>query len=157
MARLGDHFPAEQQQEHITRHLTPGRVLYLFCDFTNPPKEKYLALVCPGPVPLFFVVNSGISTYIQSRPERRTCQVSLPASDHDFLAHDSFLDCSEVVPDLREAEVRRQLVGDIGRIKGELSEAAKAQVISVVQTAHTISAAHKRAIEQALHETQRDF
>jgi hypothetical protein len=55
MDRLGDVFPEHEKQAHLDRQLTAGRVLYLFCEFTDPPKEKYLVLVHSG----IFAANVG--------------------------------------------------------------------------------------------------
>ncbi len=65
MGKLGDHFPPEQKQGYIDRHLVAGQVLYLFCHFTEPPKEKYLVLVCAGTEPLLFVVNSSVPPFVR--------------------------------------------------------------------------------------------
>jgi hypothetical protein len=42
MAKLGDYLPHKEKGQYIETHLKPGQILYLFCDFTTPPKEKYL-------------------------------------------------------------------------------------------------------------------
>lgn len=150
MGKLGDHFPAEQRREYVDRHLVPGQVVYLHCDFTEPPKEKYLVLVCAGAEPLFFVVNSSVHPYLSSRPELRRCQVRLNASGHPFLAHDSFINCAEVIRMSDQPSMVEQLANDIGRIKGTLDEATAKQVVVAVRRATTISPAEKRAIESAL-------
>lgn len=51
--RLGDPFPLEERRKHIQARLTPGRVLLLHCDFTTPPKDKFLVLASVEPEPLF--------------------------------------------------------------------------------------------------------
>jgi hypothetical protein len=61
MPSLGDFFPQDDKEEYVNRNLKPGQILYLFSKFTNPPKEKYLVLACPGSTPLLFVINSRIS------------------------------------------------------------------------------------------------
>jgi len=149
MGKLGDRFPAEQRQAYINRHLVPGQVLYLFCGFTRPPKEKYLVLVCAGAEPLLFVVNSSVHPFIASRPELRRCQVNLSASEHPFLDHDSVINCAEVIRAADQPDMLDQLARDIGRIKGMLSEGTQKQVLAAVRKARTISAADRRAIEAA--------
>jgi len=149
MVRLGDRFPEGGKAEHVTRQLVPGQVLYLFCQFTHPPKEKYLVLVSVEPGPLLFVVNSRVSPFIADRPDLSKCQVMLAASDYAFLDHDSFIDCSRAIS-LPEDEITSQLIADLGRMRGTLSPTTRQQITRVVQAAQTISPAHKRAIELAL-------
>jgi len=102
MGILGDLFPEHERQKYIGRHLEPGQVLFLFCKFTNPQKEKYLVVACTGKRPLLFVINSRIHPFIEKQPVLLKCQVKLSASDYDFLDHDSFVDCSKVIDDSTE-------------------------------------------------------
>ena len=50
-------FPTRQAKlKTIKEKLQPGRVVYLFCEFTIPkPKDKYLLLGVVLILPLFFV------------------------------------------------------------------------------------------------------
>ncbi len=150
MSRLGSNFPESHRREWAENQLTPGRVLYLFCEFTTPPKEKYLAIVCRKPRPLLFLVNSSLTSFVQKRPEFRKCQVSLSAGDYDFLRYDSYLNCSEVIDSLRVEEIVDQLVADITRIKGSLNEITIQEIRQVVPDTKTISPIHKKLIERAL-------
>jgi len=150
MGRLGDFFPEDEKQEYIKRRLRPGQVLYLFCEFTNPQKEKYLVLACPGNRPLLFIINSAIHPFIAGRPYLLKCQVRLSASDYDFLDHDSFIDCSKVIDDFHNTQVREQILDDITRVKGELNANAKRNIVRVVRDAKTISQHRKRQIVDSL-------
>jgi len=150
MGKLGDHFPPEQKQGYIDRHLVAGQVLYLFCHFTEPPKEKYLVLVCAGTEALLFVVNSSVPPFVRRRPELLRCQVHLSASDHPFLDHNSVINCAEVIRASNQLDIVAQIAADIGRIKGSLNETTKKQVVDAVRKARTISPADRRAIEDAL-------
>lgn len=154
MGVLGDLFPDREKQSYVDRRLTPGRVLYLFCRFTDPPKDKYLLLLSSGVTPrsLLFLINSRIHPYIQRHPDLLNCQVLLGASDYSFLSHDSFIDCSRVIDHFDCSAIRDQLVNDIGRIKGELHRDTRREIIQVVQVARTVSPHHKRLIVQSLKE-----
>jgi hypothetical protein len=77
---LGDFFPKEQRIEYLRKHLQPRQIFYLFCDFINPQKNKYLILVCINPKPLFFLINSGINPYIIKREHLLKCQILLEKS-----------------------------------------------------------------------------
>ncbi len=148
MGRLGDRFPPDARLAHVKRQLTPGRVFYVLCDFTNPRKHKYLVLVCPDtqPRPLLFVVNSRISDYLRKRPHLLACQVTLRAADYDWLRHDSYIDCSHVIEDIELPTIIDQMVNDTNCVKGELNADTCSQIVAVVQAAQTISRKHKEAI-----------
>ena len=150
MPSLGDFLPQLDKEEYIGRHLKPGQVLYLFSQFTRPPKEKYLVLACPGSTSLLFVINSRIHPFIAKRPELNQAQIKLSVSNYPFLEHDSFINCSEVIDAFDETDIKNQLLSDLGRIKGELNVDTKQAIIQVVQKAKTISKQHKTLIINAL-------
>lgn len=143
---LGDSFPLEQRLATLQRHLRAGSVFYLFCDFTTPPKEKFLLLACISPAPLFLIINSEISEFYQCRPHLRDRQVQISAAEHDFLTHDSFVDCTQVFTQFSEERIQDQSLSDIGRIKGAISLTACAAVIKAVQASRTIELKYKQWI-----------
>lgn len=150
MSQLGHALPDHLRQPLIDSHLEPGQVLYLSCHFTVPPKPKFLVLVHHGSKSLMFFINSKVSLFMQQRPWLQQCQVQLKVADYDFLRHDSFLDCSEVIAHFDEAGIRSQLEDDLTRAKGPLSPADLGRIVSVVQAATTISPADKRLIINSL-------
>jgi hypothetical protein len=150
MATLGNYLPDPLKQQHIERHLHPGQVLYLSCDFTTPPKEKYVIFACAGAWPLLFIINSNIRPYIAQRPVLNQCQVCLRAADYPFLDHDSFADCSRVIEQVSEDVIRAQILADVSRLKGALTPATKTEIVRAVQGAKTISRHHKDLIANAL-------
>lgn len=149
MPTLGDFFSDEKKREHLERNLQPGQVLYLFCDFTSPPKEKYLILVCAEPKPLFFLINSEIHPYIKVRPELNQCQVSIKKNDHIFLDHDSYIDCIDV-KELVLEEIESQLLIDMSRIKGIITQQVVDDIIKAVEAAKTIIPRHQKWILDSL-------
>lgn len=150
MGKLGDFFPDEEKQQYADRQLKPGQVVFIFSGFTNPPKEKYLVIGHLGEKPLLFVINSKVHPYIQSHPDLLQCQVLITASDHCFLEHDSYVDCSQVIDSVAEAEIRTQVLADLGRIRGELNANTKQQIIQVVRGARTIPERYKTLIINSL-------
>lgn len=150
MSQLGQSFPASARRDHVLRQLVPGRVLYLLCDFTDPPKEKFLVLASRGTTPLLFVINSGLRPFVRDHPARRACQVCIASADHDFLRHDSFIDCINVVDSMTEEEIVDQVVNDLARVKGILSSTTRLQVLEIVGKSRTISRAHKARIISSL-------
>ena len=149
MGTLGDHFPDSMRQTFADQHVQAGQVLYIFCHFTNPEKEKYLVVVGCGPNCLAFVINSRIAPFLARDPALRACQVPIVPSDYGFLDHDSFIDCTQVFQ-IPRTELQHQLSVDTSRAKGELNKATKSEIIRVVQIAQTISPRHKRAIIASL-------
>lgn len=150
MSKLGDYFSDEERRKYIDRSLRSGRVLYLFCDDTTPPKEKYLVLVTDIHAPLLFLINSKIGPFILSRPHLLKCQVQINAAQNPYLDHDSFIDCSRVIEWFDEADIRRQVLDDTGRLSGELDPLTRQQVIRAVQQSDTISAHYQSLIVDAL-------
>lgn len=150
MGLLGDLFPEEEKIKAVLSQMTPGRVFYLFCDFTTPPKDKYLLLACVEPKPLFFVINSGIHDYIKKRPELLHCQVCITASEHDFLNHNSYVNCIGVIDSFHIKDVEQQVLKSLDRIKGMINTAAKEQVISAVKGTQTINKLYKDWIIKGL-------
>lgn len=136
----------------MKRHLTPGRVLYVSCEFTNPRKNKYLVLLCPDtqPRPLLFVINSRISEYLRKRPHLLQCQVPISTKDYDWLHHDSYIDCSQVIEEVELASITSQMIEDVSRIKGELNSSTCCHILAVLQNAKTISKSHQQSIIEAL-------
>ncbi len=150
MSSLGDHFPQHTRQEYVSRHLKPGQVLYLYSTFTTLPKEKYLILAHQSTRPLLFVINSQIGPFIANRPALLKCQVKLSASDYDFLDHDSFANCGQVIDYFTESEIENQVIADVRRVKGELTLATRRGIVRVVEKAKMIANRHKRLIIESL-------
>lgn len=133
--------------------LQPGRILYLFCNFTTPPKQKYLVVVSPAGdthPPLFFVINSRIHPYLQSSPALAACQICITPQDYPSLNHASYIDCSKVIYSLSEQEILSQIDQDGRSIKDTLLPATIGQILAVVSMAETISLYHQRLILSAL-------
>lgn len=131
---LGDHFPPDVKRKNIKEQLQPGRVVYLYCEFTVPkPKDKYLLLGCVDPLPLFLVINSKISDFIQERSDLLRCQAKLDSANHGFLDHDSFVDCREAISVFSIDDIIEQLLNDMNRIKGMISDDARDDVLSAVK------------------------
>ena len=150
MSALGDSFPEHDRYEYAKRHFLPGQILYLWCDFTNPPKDKFLLLVCTEERPLLFIINSRINEYLEKRPELFACQITLEAREYDFLSHDSFLDCSNVVDVMDRDDIIGQIASNPIKAKGKLNSATREEVIKVVEKALTISPYHKKLILRSL-------
>jgi ferredoxin len=122
-----------RQEQYIRDNILPGQVLRLFCQFTTPPKNKHLLLVGLEPTPLLFMVNSHIHPYVRSRAHLKSCQVLLKASEHFFLAHDSYVDCRNACNSFSLDDIIMQVYRDARRLKGFINEEAQEQVVAAVK------------------------
>jgi hypothetical protein len=149
---LGDFFPQEDKRQSIKRQFVPGQVLYLFCSFTTPqPKNKFLFVACVNPRPLLFVINSQINDFISNRPHLRRCQVSIKSGDYKFLTHDSFINCTEAKDDFDYSDIEIQLLNDMTRIRGPLSQPCVDEIIEAVKLTKALAPRYKAWILASLH------
>lgn len=147
---LGDQLSPEQRIQFIVKALAPGTILHLFCEFTTPPKHKFLVLGCVEPDPILFAINSKVSPYIAARQHLAQCQVMLYQSDHSFLKYDSFLDCTAAIRDFGLDDLTAQLVADFSNIKSRLTEADREAVIKAVSCSVTLEERVKKLVLQSL-------
>jgi hypothetical protein len=150
MGRLGDHFPEEVRRQYVTGSMVPGQVLRLRWVFPDKTKEKRVLLVCTEPEPLVLIMNSKPSEYLRRDPERRQCELHLSKADHDFLDHDSFLNCFQVHSLGDQPDTEDQIAKSTARLMGVCPDATKRRVVSAVAKSVAISPAQKRAIAAAL-------
>ena len=148
---LADHFPLDVKLKTIKENLQPGRVVYLFCEFIIPkPKDKYLLVCCIDPLPLFFVINSEVSDFIKERDHLLRCQAKLDVATHDFLDHDSYIACHEAKSEFTGGDISKQLLSDMGRIKGMISNDVRDQVLAAVKACTVLPSREKVWILKAL-------
>ena len=112
-----------------------GNIYHFWCNFTNPQKEKFL--ICVGNQPVeFFIINSAIHPFIAGKPPLAVQQVLLPANDHAFLTHDSWINCSETVS---VTDASDQLLADAMCDKGPASRDVCESLITVVGASATLA------------------
>lgn len=150
MALLGDHFPTDKVREQVVKQLTPGRVIRIEVTFPEKTKPKFLVLVGErDPDCLTFIVNSEIHPFVANRPHLARCQVAIDRANHPFLTRDSHIACHQLLV-LNRSDVIRDLMTDLGAIKGEISQDVRAQILAAVKFAKTLDVAEKNTILQAL-------
>ena len=126
--------------------LTPGNVLLLFCDFTTPPKEKFLLLVSINSGILFFLINSKINDFKKDSPDLLESQVLLDKKTHPFLTHDSWIDCSKVIRAFDAAEVFQQINSKLGSLKGAITNESRKKIRAAVNDSRLLEKRFKSAI-----------
>lgn len=118
----------------------PGRILRLFCSFTNPPKEKFVVIVATDPFCLGFLINSRPTALQETRRHLSDELVPVSADDgYDFLTNPepSVLDCT-FAADLDLGETLAQMAQDASRVRGFISDATRTQIVRVVEKSMTL-------------------
>jgi hypothetical protein len=152
---IGDSFPLEKRKAYVERNLKAWSVIYLYCESISPPHDKFLLIVSASPYVLYFFINTEPYELAKSNPKMKETQVPIDVKEHPFLSYDSFIDCSRLLS-LPTYEVERQLVADVGRVKGVISDAIQAKVLEAVRKNRVMSPRKKKMIlEQLLSKTPR--
>ena len=153
---LGNHFPGELKGAAVERRLKPGAVIRVHCEFTSPPKIKYLAVVCTAPF-LVLTINSQVNEFVKARPQLLACQVLLEENNHDFLDHDSWAHCVEAYDAILLEDVvdlATQDPADV--IRGELNKSSLEEVLLACKASPSMVRQHKTLIAEALEEVIRE-
>jgi hypothetical protein len=148
--RLGDRLSPDDKLKYVRQTLVPGRILHLHCQFTTPPKNKFVVLVSVQPALALFVTNSEISEWLQARQDLCDRQVTIRQSDHTYLKQDSFLNCTEAIRQMEMAEIERQLVKDTSDIKDVITASEREAILYAVKDCRTLSKIETRWITDAL-------
>jgi hypothetical protein len=111
--------------------------------------EKRFLVVRIGDTAITCVINSRVTTFIYNRPELYRCQVLMTASEHGFMDHDSHVDCSRTRHYAIEA-VLHDLCEQPDWILGEVSVALRADVVSALRAAATLSTTEVELICRSL-------
>lgn len=151
MTSLGDLFPKGFENAFaVNRELKVGDVLYLYCDFTNSPKFKYLVVCCCNPL-LVLVINSEINDFIRLRDSLLACQVDIPQADHAFLDWDSYINCVEAQEAFDLEVVKEQLTQNYREVlRGEIADYSMREVYLAVERSEIMLKKHKKLILAAL-------
>ncbi len=149
MAKIGDAFPDEERRNSVLRRLRPGTVVYLEIAFAEGLRSKFLVVAHVDQQCCTLIVNTDVHPFIEKHPELAVCQVRLDAARHPFLRRDSYIACHDVLR-LPTPAVVRDLMADMDRIKGELHDEVRAEVVAAIKRAPTLSLAEQTLFAQAL-------
>ena len=120
--------------------IVPGRVLRLFCSFTDPPKEKFVVVVATNPLCLGFLINSSATKLQKSKKHLSDELIEISKTDgYDFLTNPqpSVLDCT-FAADLDVDEIVAQLTQDPSRVLGFITEATSERIVKIVKESMTL-------------------
>ena len=143
----------EAQRQLIKSQLKAGCLLHIFCDFTRPPKNKFIVIVhidFKENLLLCFLVNSEKNSFIESKPELKNSQVELNKNGYSFLTCDSYLNCSEVIDDIDIDEVVDHLMKKPKDNKCILLDNEILEIIQIVKCSTTITDYDKKIIINSL-------
>jgi hypothetical protein len=132
--------------------VVPGRILRLFCSFTNPPKEKFVVVVATNPFCLGFLINSNPTALQKSKKHLSDELISVSAQDgYAFLTNPqpSVLDCT-FAADLDLGETLAQIAQDSFRVHGLISDSTRTQIIKVVEKSMTLEGGISKIIVRNL-------
>lgn len=135
--------------------IVPGRVLRLFCSFTNPPKEKFVVIVATNPCCLGFLINSRATRLQKSKTHLSDELISISARDgYTFLTNPqpSVLDCT-LAADFDFDELVAQLTQDPTRVLGFITDATRKHIIEVVRESMTLEGGIAKIVVKNLTES----
>lgn len=146
---LGDFLDDEHKRKYIHSKLIPGAVIYRFCDFTKPPKLKYLLVLQVQTETLVFTINSEINNFIKSKKCLLDAQISIDQATHEFLDYDSYISCIEVEK-MDTACLVEEIMGNMDVLRGSISADLKSKVIDTIQDSFTLSPAEIASLVASL-------
>jgi len=118
-----------------------GTVLHMYCPLAG--KDKFHVVCCIDPKPLAFLINSEVTAYARKNKHLLVCHAEIKQNEHEFLNHDSFVECCEPISlvNVEEADID---------IIGELSSDAKQAVCAAVTSSRVMVVRQKEWILKAL-------
>jgi hypothetical protein len=138
---LGSSFPPGFVEAQVKRQLRPGAVIKLLRIMDDgKPHEKRFVVLHVDDHTITCVINSAINSFIAQRPALLQCQVSISASIHASMNHDSHVDCSRIHRWATE-DVLRDLAQQPNWILGEITTALRDDIVGALKFARTLSTA----------------
>jgi hypothetical protein len=137
---LGSAFPRDFVEAQIQRQLKPGTVIKMRQTMDDGAvHEKRFVVVAINDHTVTFVINTAIGAFLQARPALLKCQVAMPVVAHDFMSHDSHVDCSRIRT-YATHEVVRDLVAQPDWVLGAISTELRVAMVAAIKFSPTLSA-----------------
>ena len=147
---LGSGFPEDFRIAQIKRRLRPGAVIKLFRRMDDGLlHEKLFIVLHVDDHTTTCVINTEISRFIKARPALLRCQVLMQVAQHDFMDHDSHVDCSRVRSFLTE-EVVADLLSRPEWILGDATDSCCDDIAAGIKSSETLSVAEVERICSSL-------
>jgi len=136
----------------IEENIIPGKILYLNVCFPHElePDNRYMVVVGTGEYPLLLKINTSDKLSEIAKRLKET-QFKIKPSTYSFLTYESHLDCGSVWSTLITTEdVIKQLSDNPERIKGDITEDHKNEIVRRTDLSRSIERRYKRIIAEAL-------
>jgi hypothetical protein len=147
---LGDSFPASLKRDAITRRLVPGVVVKFPWRLDDGrTKEKRFVVVHVSAQSVMCIINTKDVHFTFVEPALAVCQVRLPRQGHDFMDHDSHIDCSALRV-FRTDEIQTILESSTERILGNVSADILLEMASALKRSPKIAPIELRAVLQSI-------
>jgi hypothetical protein len=147
---FGSDFPDDFKLAQIRRRLKPGVVIKLFRRMDDGRlHEKRFVVLHVDAHTTTCVINSEISQFIRARPALLRCQVTMQVAQHEFMDHDSHIDCSRVRSFLTD-EIVADLLSRPEWVLGNASENCRRDIMAGIKATETLSVAEVEKICAAL-------
>lgn len=100
-----------------------GDIYHRFFNTTKPPKSKFFVIIGEDENNYvgYFFINSNISHFIDSNPDKQDMQFSIKPDNYDFLTHLSFIAGHELLR-LKKTDLIYELSQGITQFKGRISD-----------------------------------
>lgn len=130
----------------LLKNFRVGAVIHKFCDFTTPPKNKFMVVGSIEPNLLTLMINSEVNTFYYQNNHFQF-HVPIPAESHSFLKHDSFANCIEAHTAFDCSSIKQEVVNDYNNIfKGWITDKCLEDVYHAVSGNDVIRTNHKKEI-----------
>ena len=137
---LGTSFPPAFLEAQIRRKLVPGAVIKLLQKMDDGKvQEKRFVVLLVDENTITCVINSEISAFLANKPDMLKCQVSMPVASHNFMTHDSHVDCSRARVYSTDSVVQ-ELVAKPDWMLGAITPGLCNDIIGAIKFAPTLSA-----------------
>lgn len=134
------------------RNVQPGAILHLYCEFTTPPKNKFLVVASTEPRLLLLVVNSEINQFYIRRSMEHL-HVPLAPEIYPFLKKESFANCVETHNAFTLEQVHELVIDNYNEtLKGHLSPDCRKAIYLAIKENKTMKRELREEILSSLSE-----
>ena len=118
--------------------LLPLDVVIISDEIIRPPGPKMVACICP---------EHGFYFRINTKPKWQTPVLLQKAGVHDFLDHDSYLECGSPI-ELDDYVIEN--TGNRGKVIGAIAAAVVPKIVEAIKASPDVRASDKQAMLAAL-------
>lgn len=131
--------------------IKPGAIMHIYCNFTKPPKYKFIIVVSVSDTKISFLfINSEINYNLNEENNAfRDSQVSIfNIKQYDFLSkYKSYIDCSNLHK-LDYEEIFNQFENHVAEFKGTLEKDILKKIIEVANSCPLLPKVDKDTINK---------